>query len=74
VLHVRDAQGGVVKVGRYDPVLQMFVSDPSPLNLNHLAFLRWLAEHGRLEHAVAGLPMEPRAEDVRAPAYSGKAS
>ncbi len=62
-----------MKVGKYDTSLQMFVEDPRPLNLNHLAYLRYLAELGRLEHAVESAPSGPVLDDVRAPAYSGKA-
>ncbi len=42
--------------GRYDPRLQMFVQEPREPDLRRLGFLRWLAEHGALEHAVAGPP------------------
>lgn len=63
-----------MKVGRYDTALQMFVDEPRILNLNHLAYLRYLAETGRLEHAVESAPSGPVLDDVRAPAYSGKAS
>jgi hypothetical protein len=40
----------------FDGTLQMFRDAPKPVNLAQLRFLRWLAEQGRLEHAVAGLP------------------
>ncbi len=44
-------------LGRYDPDLGMFVEEqPHQPSSAHLAFLRWLAEQGRLEHAVAGPP------------------
>lgn len=71
MLHVRDAQGGVVKLGKYDGSLGMFVEpEPRILNLNHLAYLRYLAEMGRLEHAVESAPSGPVLDDVvRAPAY-----
>lgn len=40
---------------KYDADLSMYVeSEPRPLNLNHLAFLRYLGETGRLEHELAG--------------------
>ena len=42
--------------GRYDPRLQMFVQEPREPDLRKLGFLRWLAEQGALEHAVAGPP------------------
>jgi hypothetical protein len=40
----------------YDATLQMFVERPHEADAARLGFLRWLAEHGRLEHAIAGLP------------------
>jgi hypothetical protein len=39
---------------RYDPDLQMFADEPREADLTHLRFLRWLAEHSRLEHGPAG--------------------
>lgn len=39
---------------RYDSSLQMFVMAPAEPDWNRLRFLRWMAEQGRLEHAVAG--------------------
>ena len=41
----------------FDGDLQMFVEQPRGGNLAHLRFLRWLAEHGRLEHETAGAPV-----------------
>jgi hypothetical protein len=41
---------------RYDPELRMFAEQAREPSVAHLAFLRWLAEHGRLEHNVAGRP------------------
>jgi hypothetical protein len=38
----------------YDGTLQMFVEQPRSVDVGRLRFLRWLAEHGRLEHPVAG--------------------
>jgi hypothetical protein len=38
----------------YDGTLQMFVEQPRSIDLSKLRFLRWLAEHDRLEHPVAG--------------------
>jgi hypothetical protein len=38
----------------YDPALQMFVQPPAQADLDHLRFLRWLAENDRLEHPIAG--------------------
>jgi hypothetical protein len=46
-------------VGRYDGELQMFVDEPREPNYEHLRFLRWLVEHGQLEHSVAGPPPGP---------------
>lgn len=40
----------------YDSEVQMFVEEPRKLDLAHLRFLRWLAERGLLEHALAGVP------------------
>jgi hypothetical protein len=40
--------------GAYDGTLQMFVEQPRSINIGRLRFLRWLAEHDRLEHPVAG--------------------
>ena len=40
----------------YDGELQMLVEEPRDASLEHLHFLRWLAERGRLEHPVAGPP------------------
>ena len=42
--------------GRYDGELQMLIEEPRDANREHLLFFRWLAEQGRLEHPVAGLP------------------
>lgn len=41
-------------MGKYDSSLQMFVQSPRELDMSRLAFLRWLAEAGRLEHRIAG--------------------
>ena len=38
----------------FDRRLQMFVEPPHEADLAHLHFLRWLGEHGRLEHEMAG--------------------
>ena len=43
-------------LGRYDGTLQMFTQESRDADTRHLRFLRWLAEHGVLEHAVAGPP------------------
>lgn len=41
---------------RYDGDLQMFCEPVHEVDLTRLRFLRWLAEQGKLEHAVAGPP------------------
>ena len=41
---------------RYDGVLKMFIEEAREPDLRRLEFQRWLAEHGRLEHDVAGPP------------------
>ncbi len=41
-------------VGQYDGTLQMFVEEPRDVDMARLAFVRWLVEHGRLEHRNAG--------------------
>jgi hypothetical protein len=38
----------------YDQNLQMFVHQTREPDLSRLRFLRWLGEHGKLEHEVAG--------------------
>jgi len=49
-----------VQTQRWDPELQMFMEDPHDLDLEHLKFLRYLAEHGRLEHQTEHqTPIEP---------------
>ena len=35
--------------GRYDVELQMLIEEPRDANRDHLLFLRWLAERGRLD-------------------------
>ncbi len=41
-------------LGRYDAKLQMFVDEPREADPVRLGYHRWLAEHGKLEHAPAG--------------------
>lgn len=41
-------------MGQYDSALQMFVQTPRPIDMTRLTFMRWLAEHDRLEHRIAG--------------------
>lgn len=63
------------RFGRYDGSLQMFCDEPKPIDLNRLGFLRYLAEQGKLEHAVAGPPSGPLVDAVApAPEYSGRAA
>jgi hypothetical protein len=40
----------------FDGDLRMFREAPRPVDIDHLRFLRWLAERGGLEHPVAGPP------------------
>jgi len=64
---------------RFDYALHMHVEEPKILSLNHLGFLRYLAESGRLEHDAVG-PAEGPIVDLiadierRQPAYAGKSS
>jgi hypothetical protein len=37
-------------VTSFDSDLQMFRQTAKPVNVEHLQFLRWLIEHGRLDH------------------------
>ena len=51
----------------YDGTLQMFVHAPKDVDMRRLVFMRWLAEHGKLEHAIAGAssgPFAPETETV----------
>lgn len=41
---------------RYDSQIQMFIEQPKPVDTEHLRFLRWLGERGKLEHPVVGAP------------------
>ena len=43
-------------LGPYDGTLQMFIQTLPAPDAQRLRFLRWLAEHGALEHDVAGPP------------------
>ena len=44
---------------QYDAELQMFTDKPREANLDQLRFMRWLAEHGRLEHRMEGDSVGP---------------
>ncbi|MCC7367620.1 MAG: hypothetical protein IT306_04320 [Chloroflexi bacterium] len=48
-------------MGPYDSSLQMFVQTPREIDMTRLAFMRWLAEAGRLEHRIAGPSSGPLA-------------
>jgi hypothetical protein len=67
-------------IGRYDGNLQMFVEESRPISLNRLGFLRWLIEHGQLEHSAAGPPSGPLVAPTEPavaypdPAYTGRAA
>lgn len=52
-------------VGRYEGALQMFVEGPRDADPAFLNFVRWLVEHGRLEHRAAGPATGELAELVR---------
>jgi hypothetical protein len=41
---------------RYDGNLQMFCEPAQEPRFEMLHFMRWLGEHGRLEHPIAGEP------------------
>lgn len=58
----------------YDGDIQMLIEQPKPVNMEHLKFLRWLAEQGRLEHRVENCSIGAFIAPTPAPAYSGKAS
>ena len=51
-------------IGKYDGELQMFCEPVREPDLARLRFLRWLVEHGELEHAVFGRPAGECAEMV----------
>ena len=41
-------------IGKYDGELQMFCEPAREPDVARLGFLRWLVEHGQLEHDVVG--------------------
>jgi hypothetical protein len=53
-----------MNMASYDGTLQMFVQTPQEVNMRRLSFLRWLAEHGKLEHAAAGPSSGPFVKSV----------
>jgi hypothetical protein len=57
----------------FDHALGMWIEKPAVPVLPRLAFLRWMAEEGRLEHPVAGVSSGPLAKALACPEYSGKA-
>jgi hypothetical protein len=42
---------------RYDRELQMYVDEVHDLDISRLRFIRWLVEHGRMDHGVMGIPV-----------------
>lgn len=57
----------------YDHNLGMYIEPPAVPVLPRLAFLRWLAERGRLEHFPSGPSSGPLAAVMACPQYTGKA-
>lgn len=57
----------------YDADLRLYREPPAVPVLPRLAFLRWMAEEGRLEHPIAGVSSGPLAKVLACPQYSGKA-
>jgi hypothetical protein len=56
----KNLRGAMMKpLGQFDGSLQMFVQAADGIDMRRLSFLRWLAEEGKLEHAVAGPPSGP---------------
>ena len=56
----KNLRGAMMKpLGPFDGSLQMFVQAADGIDMRRLSFLRWLAEEGKLEHAVAGPPSGP---------------
>ena len=52
-------------VGQYDGTLQMFVEEARDVDHARLGFVRWLVEHGKLEHRKAGPSTGEFAEPFR---------
>ncbi|HEY7067804.1 MAG TPA: hypothetical protein VII06_40490 [Chloroflexota bacterium] len=50
-------------ITNYDGDLQMFRERSPQVNLAQLRFVRWLVEHGRLEHLPAGPSSGPFVEE-----------
>lgn len=40
----------------YDSALQMFVEEPHELDDNHLGFIKWLIDNGRMEPEETMMP------------------
>jgi hypothetical protein len=55
---------------RFDSNPEMFCKTDSAINAAHLAFLRWLADQGCLEHPSAGPPSGPLVEPPRPTAWA----
>lgn len=58
-------------MGPYDSTLQMFVQTPPQIDMSRLAFMRWLAVAGKLEHAAAGPSSGPLAAEEPAELPTG---
>jgi hypothetical protein len=50
----------------FDGDLQMFRQTARPVNVEHLEFLRWLIEHGRLDHSSIQ-PADSAADEAAEP-------
>jgi hypothetical protein len=57
----RERKQMMAAVSKYDTALQ------TKLDLAKLAFLRWLADNGRLEHAPEGQPVGPLSAVIHCP-------
>ncbi len=57
-------------IGKYDGELQMFCEPVREPDLARLGFLRWLVEHGQLEHEVFGGPTGEYAQTAGAESVS----
>lgn len=51
----------------FDGDLQMFREESVVVDYARLSFVRWLVEHGKLEHPPAGPPSGPFAEALAEP-------
>ena len=55
----------IVRYGKYDSALCMYVNEPREPDMARLRFLRWLAEGGWLEHEALSKPTGQYAESNR---------